>query len=287
MKKSISAALATTVLVCAACSSPVSVEEKTISLSNKGKAVALLNSIETGDRGAVAYVNPDKYTQHNLAVADGLAGFGALLQALPKGSAKVDIKRAFQDGDYVFTHTDYNFFGPKVGFDLFRFEDGLIVEHWDNLAEKAAPNPSGRTQIDGPTTVIDSDKTEQNKALVADFVDTILVNGDFAQLGRFIDKGDANYLQHNTGIADGLNGLGKALEEMAKQGIKMVYTKNHIVLGEGNFVLSISEGSFGGEHVSFYDLFRVENDKLVEHWDIIEPIPTKDRWKNNNGKFGF
>lgn len=287
MKKSISAALATTVLVCAACSSPVSVEEKTMTLSNKEKAVALLNSIETGDQKAVAYVNPDKYTQHNLAVADGLAGFGALLQALPKGSAKVDIKRAFQDGDYVFTHTDYNFFGPKVGFDLFRFEDGLIVEHWDNLAEKAAPNPSGRTQLDGPTKVTDSDKTEQNKALVADFVDTILVKGDFTQLGRFIDKGDANYLQHNSGIADGLNGLGKALEEMAKQGIKMVFTKNHIVLGEGNFVLSISEGSFGGEHVSFYDLFRVENDKIVEHWDIIEPIPTKDRWKNNNGKFGF
>lgn len=287
MNKRFSAALATTVLVCAACSSPVSVEEKTMTLSNKDKAIALLNSIETGDQKAVAYVNPDKYTQHNLAVADGLAGFGALLQALPKGSAKVDIKRAFQDGDYVFTHTDYNFFGPKVGFDLFRFEDGLIVEHWDNLAEKSAPNPSGRTQLDGPTTVTDSDKTEQNKALVAGFVDTILVKGDFAQLGRFIDDGDANYLQHNTGIADGLNGLGQALEEMAKQGIKMVFTKNHIVLGEGNFVLSISEGSFGGEHVSFYDLFRVENNKIVEHWDIIEPIPTKDRWKNNNGKFGF
>jgi len=287
MNKRFSAALATTVLVCAACSSPVSVEEKTMTLSNKDKAIALLNSIETGDQKAVAYINPDKYTQHNLAVADGLAGFGALLQALPKGSAKVDIKRAFQDGDYVFTHTDYNFFGPKVGFDLFRFEDGLIVEHWDNLAEKSAPNPSGRTQLDGPTTVTDSDKTEQNKTLVADFVDTILVKGDFAQLGRFIDDGDANYLQHNTGIADGLNGLGQALEEMAKQGIKMAFTKNHIVLGEGNFVLSISEGSLGGEHVSFYDLFRVENNKIVEHWDIIEPIPTKDRWKNNNGKFGF
>ncbi len=287
MKKSISTALATTVLFCAACSSPVTVEEKNISLSNKGKAVALLNSIETGDREAVGYVNPDKYIQHNLAVADGLAGFGALLQALPKGSAKVDVKRAFQDGDYVFTHTDYNFFGPKVGFDLFRFEDGLIVEHWDNLTEKAAPNPSGRTQLDGPTQAKDLAKTKQNKALVADFVDTILVRGDFSQLGRFIDKGEANYLQHNTAIADGLSGLGKALEEMAKQGIKMAYTKNHIVLGEGNFVLSISEGSFGGQHVSFYDLFRVDNDKIVEHWDVIEPIPTKDKWKNNNGKFGF
>lgn len=287
MKKGILAVLATTVLVCAACTSQISAEEKTMPLSNKAKAVALLNSIETGDQQAVSYVNPDKYIQHNLAVGNGLAGFGAVLQALPEGSAKVDVKRAFQDGNYVFTHTDYNFFGPKVGFDVFRFEDGLIVEHWDNLAEITAANPSGRTQLDGPTEVTDLDKTEQNKALVADFVQAILVKGDFTQLGRFIDDSEGRYLQHNSAIADDLSGLGYALEEMAKQGIKMVYTENHLVLGEGNFVLSISDGSFGGKHVSFYDLFRVENNKIVEHWDIIESIPAKDKWKNNNGKFGF
>ncbi len=287
MKKAILAVLAMTVLVTTACTSQISTEEKTMSLSNKDKAVALLNSIETGEQQAVAYVNPNKYTQHNLAVGDGLAGFAAVLQALPEGSAKVDVKRVYQDGDYVFTHTEYNFFGPKVGFDIFRFEDGLIVEHWDNLAEETVANPSGRTQLDGKTDVSDLDKTEDNKALVTDFVDAILVKGDFARLGRFIDDGDANYLQHNSAIADGLSGLGEALEAMAKRGIKMVYTKNHIVLGEGNFVLSISEGSFASKHVAYYDLFRVENNKIVEHWDTIELIPAKDTWKNNNGKFGF
>jgi len=287
MKKGLSAVLATTVLVCAACTSQIPAGEKTMSLSNKDKAVALLNSIETGDKQAISYVNPNQYIQHNLAVGDGLAGFGAVLQALPKGSARVEVKRAFQDGDYVFTHTDYDFFGPKVGFDVFRFEDGLIVEHWDNLAEKAVPNPSGRTQLDGPTEVTDVELTKENKALVADFVKTILMKGDFSQLGRFIDGGEKDYLQHNAVIADGLDGLGKALEGMAAQGIKMVYSENHLVLGEGNFVLSISEGSLGGEHVSYYDLFRVDGGKIVEHWDVIEPIPAQDQWKNSNGKFGF
>lgn len=287
MKKGISAALAATVMVCTACSSQVSTEDKAVSLSNKDKAVALLDSIETGDQQAISYVNPDNYIQHNLAVGDGLAGFGAVLQALPEGSAKVDVKRAFQDGDYVFTHTDYNFFGPKVGFDVFRFENGQIVEHWDNLAAKTAPNPSGRTQLDGPAEATDLDKTGQNKALVSDFVDTILVKGDFAQLSRFIDGEDEDYLQHNSAIADGLAGLGAAMKGMAEQGIEMAYTENHIVLGEGNFVLSISEGRFAGQHVSFYDLFRVDSNKIVEHWDVIEPIPAKDQWKNNNGKFGF
>ena len=254
-------------------------------MSNKDKAVALLSSIETGEQTAIGYVNPEKYIQHNLAVGDGLAGFGEVLQALPEDSAKVNVIRAFEEGDFVFTHTDYNFFGPKVGFDVFRFEDGLIVEHWDNLAEKAQnPNPSGHTQLDGPTHAEDLDETTENKALVAGFVDSILVNGQMDKLDQFID-GD-HYIQHNTDIADGLSGLGAALQAMAAQGISMVYTTVHKVLGEGNFVLTISEGSFADQPTSFYDLFRVENGKIVEHWDVIETIIPQGQWKNFNGKFG-
>lgn len=254
-------------------------------LSNKDKAIAVLNSIETGDSGAMAYVNAKNYTQHNLSVGDGLAAFGELLTHLPKDSAKVSIKRAFEDGEYVFIHTDYNFFGPKAGFDVFRFEDGLIVEHWDNLGEKVEkPNPSGHTQFDGATEITDIDKTEANKALVKNFVNDILVNGDMSKLAGYFD-GD-NYIQHNTSVADGLSGLGAALKSMAEHGIKMIYTTNHKVLGEGNFVLAISEGSFADKHTSYYDLFRVENGKIAEHWDVLETILPKDQRKNDNGKFG-
>ncbi len=67
----------------------------------------------------------------------------------------------------------------------------------------------------------------------------------------------------------------------------MNYNKNHKILGEGNFVLSISEGEFLEKHVAFYDLFRIEHGKIVEHWDTIEEIPTKENHKNKNGKFNF
>jgi len=253
-------------------------------ISNKEKVVALLKSIETGAQGPVGYINPNKYIQHNLGVADGLAGFGALLQQLPPNSAKVNTVRAFEDGDFVFTQTDYNFFGPKIGFDIFRFENGKIVEHWDNLQEKPAnPNPSGNTMIDGTTEIKDIDKTEENKTLVKNFVEDILVYGKMEKLAGYFD-GD-NYIQHNPNIADGLSGLGKALEYLASQGITMKFDKVHRVLGEGNFVLTISEGTFGDKHTSFYDLFRVENGKIAEHWDVMETIAPKDEWKNDNGKF--
>ena len=274
------------ILVISTFSATVSASDEGGKMSNKDKVIALLNSIETGDQSAVGYINPTKYIQHNLAVADGLAGFGEVLMALPKNSAKVNVVRSFQDGDFVVTHTDYNFFGPKVGFDIFRFEEGKIVEHWDNLDAKAADlNPSGRTQLDGATEITDLDKTFENKALVSDFVETVLVKGGFDHLTRYVSQD--TYLQHNTQVADGLEGLGNAIEAMAKQGIFMVYKQLHAVFGQGDFVLSVSEGTFGGDSVTYYDLFRVSDGKIVEHWDVIEPILPEEQWKNDNGKFGF
>ncbi len=258
-------------------------EVKMETKSKKEKVIELLKSIETGETKPVGYINPNKYIQHNLMVGDGLAGFGEVLSQLPKGSAKVDVIRAFEDGNYVFTHTKYNFFGEKAGFDIFRFENGLIVEHWDNLQEIAKKSVSGRTQFDGTTEIKDNNKTEVNKKIVKNFVNDVLLGNNPNKITDYISTEE--YLQHNPNVADGLDGLGKALEELAKAGMPMKYTENHMILGEGNFILSVSEGEFMKKHVSFYDLFRIENGKIVEHWDTIEEIPEKSNWKNNNGKF--
>ncbi len=252
--------------------------------SRKQQVVDLLKSIETGDAAPVAAINHDKYIQHNLAVGDGLAGFGAVLAQLPKGSARVNTVRVFADDDYVFTHTEYDFFGPKVGFDIFRFENGKIVEHWDNLQPTPAQaNPSGRSMTDGPGVATDLDRTEANKERVRGFVDDILVNGRMDRLAGYFD-GD-RYLQHNPQIADGLSGLSAALQALASQGVAIRYDRIHRVLGEGDFVLVASEGEFGGKPTAFYDLFRVENGKIAEHWDTIETIPPRPEWRNANGKF--
>jgi predicted SnoaL-like aldol condensation-catalyzing enzyme len=252
--------------------------------SQKQQVLDLLKSIETGDSTPVGYINPSKYIQHNLGAKDGLQGFGELMAQLPPNSARVNTARIFQDGDYVFAHSEYDFFGPKIGFDIFRFENGKIVEHWDNLQETpASPNPSGHTMTDGPTEVTDLELTEQNKNFVRQFVEDILVNGKLDKLAGYYN-GD-NYTQHNPQIADGLSGLGQALQAMAEQGITMKYDKIHKLLGEGNFVLVVSEGSFAGQPTSFYDLFRVENKKIAEHWDTVETIPPQSAWQNQNGKF--
>ena len=252
-------------------------------LTNKEKVVALLNSFNTKDKAPISYINPNKYIQHNLSVADGLAGFGDLMQHAPPQGFKAKVVRAFQEGDYVFTHTEYDFFGPKIGFDVFRFEDGLIVEHWDNLLEVQPPNPSGRTQTDGATDITDKEKASSNKQVVKDLLQNVFMNGQMDKIANYISP--TTYLQHNPNIPDGLDGLGSAMQMMAKNGMTMAYDKIHKVLGEGNFVLAMSEGKLGGKPTAFYDLFRLADGQIVEHWDVIAPIPPKSEWKNNNGKF--
>lgn len=252
---------------------------------NKQKVIDLLNSLETGDSAPVAYINQDNYTQHNLAIADGFAGFGALVQNKPAQGFKVNIVRAFQDGEYVFTHTEYDFFGPKIGFDIFRFEEGRIVEHWDNLQAPVSPTANGHTMIDGDTTLTDLDKTAENKTFIQDFVEKFLVGGDATIIPAYIKAN--GYVQHNPHIGDGLEGLQQALAYFAANKIGFSYSAIHKVLGEGNFVLVVSEGQMAGVHSTFYDLFRVEDGKIAEHWDVIEAIPAADKWKNQNGKFGF
>ena len=93
------------------------------------------------------------------------------------------------------------------------------------------------------------------------------------------------YIQHNTAIADGVSGLNAALTALAEQGIQMIYDETHLILAQGNFVLAVSEGTYGGAPTSYYDLWRVENGKIAEHWDVMETIADQSTWQNDNGKF--
>ena len=261
--------------------------ERKIIMTNKEKALALIGTFVSGDTAKAKELLAPGYIQHNLAFGTGADAFVAAVEGLAQAPVKTTVNniRAFEDGDKVFLQTVYNFAGAgeQVGFDVFRFDaDGKIAEHWDNLADKAAPNPSGHTQIDGTLEKKDVDK-EETRNVVAGFVGDVLRGENPDKLTSYYD-GD-KYIQHNTAIADGLSGLGAALETMAKQGISMVYNKTHMVLADGDYALACSEGTFGGVPTTYYDLFRVESGFIAEHWDVMETLADKSTWANENGKF--
>lgn len=257
-------------------------------MTNIQKALELINTFATGDAEKAADLLAEGYIQHNLAYGTGRDAFVGSVQYLASAPVKTTVNniRAYEDGDKVFLQTVYNFAGAgeQVAFDIFRFdENGKIAEHWDNLAAKAAPNPSGRTQIDNLAAIKDLDKTEENRQIVKDFLYDVMMGKAPEKTPDYFDNG--KYIQHNTGIADGLDGLGAALAALAEQGIQMIYDKVHQVLAQGDMVLAVSEGTFGGAPTAYYDLWRVENGKIAEHWDVMETIADKSTWQNQNGKF--
>lgn len=257
-------------------------------MTNIQKALELINTFATGDTEKAKSLLAEGYIQHNLAYGTGRDAFVGSVEYLASAPVKTTVNniRAFEDGDKVFLQTVYNFAGAgeQVAFDIFRFDEtGLIAEHWDNLATKADPNPSGRTQIDGTKELKDLNKTEGNRELVKNFLYDVMQGKRPEKTADYFD-GDI-YIQHNTGIADGLSWLGAALSALAEQGIQMIYTTTHQVLAQGNYVLAVSEGTYGGAPTSYYDLWRVENGKIAEHWDVMETIADESTWQNQNGKF--
>lgn len=249
----------------------------------KDQIHALLKGIESGDPASVTVVNEAKYIQHNPGTHEGSEGLAALFKRISQTSPRVNIVRIFEDGDYIFGHTEYDFANSNIGFEIFRFEEDQAVEHWDNIQRRQGPNPSGRSMVDGQTGISDLHLTEANRAKVQSFVENILIKRQLEQLDDYFNNGQLT--QHSPDIADGAEALRAALNSKSEQGYSLAYDRLHKVLAEGNFILSVCEGSKAGIHTSFYDLFRVADGKLIEHWDTTETVLPRSEWKNNNGKF--
>lgn len=234
---------------------------------------------------ARALVAPD-YIQHNVAVPTGADPILGFIPALKESGIALTTHRVITEGEMVVLHNTYDnaqALGAEtlVAFDVFRVADGQVVEHWDNLQVPPAATVSGRSMTDGPTEVVDLEQTAANKALVEGFVKDVLQGGAPERITDYVST--ETYLQHNPMVGDGLNGLGAALAAMAEAGQAMAYAETHIVVAEGNFVFAASEGTIGETPTAFFDLFRVENGLIVEHWDTVSEIPAD--MPHDNGKF--
>ncbi|MDX8051115.1 nuclear transport factor 2 family protein [Lentzea sp. BCCO 10_0798] len=215
------------------------------------------------------WVAPD-YRQHSSLIADGPEALRGLVANLPEGF-HYELARVIADGDLVALHGVYHGFGPQplVAFDLFRVRDGKLAEHWDALTPVVENTASGRSQTDGPAQPA-QENTDRSRELVKEFAQRILQDADYSVLTDYIST--ETYLQHNPEAADGLDGFGAAAAKWAQQGRNLVYKTVHQVVAEGDLVLLQSEGEFG-EPVAYWDLFRVQDGRIVEHWDVIAPIP--------------
>mgnify|MGYP005635710667 CR=1 FL=1 len=225
------------------------------------------------------------YKQHSTGVKDGKEGFIEFFEEFVKRNPKreIDIVRTIEDGQYVFVHVLQSLNDGEsqwVTADFFDTdEDDRIIEHWDVISEYSPMTPSGHTSIDGETIINDISKTDKNKQLVKNMINDVLFGKNPDRIDDYISN--EAYIQHNKQVPDGLENFKVLI--MAKNK-PLIYDEIVLLVGQGNFVATLCKASKEGKSYAQVDVFRIENDKIVEHWDNAEPVPPKEEWKNS-GKF--
>jgi predicted SnoaL-like aldol condensation-catalyzing enzyme len=126
-----------------------------------------------------------------------------------------------------------------------------------------------------------SPQEEMNKKTVVALYEKAINQKDFEAAAQYLGP---RYTQHNPMAADGPEGL-KAFLQFAKEKLPTFKADIKRVFADGDYVIlhvhtTAKEGDRGSAVI---DIFKLENGKVVEHWDVVQPIPEKS--SNTNGMF--
>jgi len=243
-----------------------------------------LDGIAGGNaRAAVLRNTGHRYTQHSTGVADGAEGFLAFFEPFVARNPKRDIEiiRIFEDGPWVFcsAYQSLNDGAAQwVTMDMFYTDaNGLILEHWDTIAPYTKDSLSGADMVGGTRDVDTSVDSAASKALVLEYTKQVLQEGQYDKATEFVSDSIA---QHATAIGAGVKGLQAWLASDAAGSYEMLFQ----LIGQGDFVATFGKRHASGKDIAVFDLYRVADGKIVEHWMNEEDISPRETW-GNSGKF--
>jgi predicted SnoaL-like aldol condensation-catalyzing enzyme len=132
-----------------------------------------------------------------------------------------------------------------------------------------------------PVLAADTQQMEENKKTVRALYEAVLNKKDFDEASKYLGS---KYIQHNPNAADGPDGL-KGFIGFLKDKFPNNRSEIKRIFADGDYVIvhvhAVREPGTRGNAI--IDIFRLENGKVVEHWDVVQPIPEKAA--NDNGMF--
>ena len=230
-------------------------------MTNLDKVRTVFQGVAERDAGlATRHLDPDRYVEHDPNVGDGVESVRRYVEALAPDE-RLALIRAYEDGAHVVTQADGRVRGDGVFFDVFRFEGGLIVEHWGFSAPSGPPNKSGHTQVDGPVEAGPEARTAANKAFVRDYYETFHIAGRHDLAGRYF--AGSPMVRHEPGVADGVEAFLRDLQVLTRD---RTIDEIRLFAGQGDMVFLAALGTHASAPCAYIDLYRVEKRTVMEHW---------------------
>src|SRR5256714_4651948 len=129
--------------------------------------------------------------------------------------------------------------------------------------------------------IMDETIQEKNKALVLDAFDTLFTKRDYAAAEKYWSP---DYIQHSAHIEPGRDGL----FNLIRSAPDTLRYEHQLIVAENDYVIVHGRFSGHGPPVAWIaaDIVRIENDRLAEHWDVIENEATKAESKSGLPMFG-
>ncbi|OJJ20809.1 hypothetical protein BKI52_09500 [marine bacterium AO1-C] len=211
----------------------------------------------------------EDYIQHNPFIKSGKVGLIEILEQLkqipPEPATKANNTLwMMSEGSLVGTYLKVDFMGKKqIVMDLFRIEQGMIVEHWDAIQEV-----NEQTFVEIPTVPVVENglqewDTAKNKGKVATYLQEVWQKQQYHHLDEFV----------SSDIIFHVPTLGKGYDELREYQQQRLLQKVHLVIAEGNFVMVQCSAVIQGEPHVLYVIYRLEQGKIVESWQVYQPIP--------------
>lgn len=228
--------------------------------------------IEKKDFTALDKYWKEDYVQHNPALRNGLAELKIFkLANVPLATS--EIVRCLGDRDLVFflERVTGLVATPLCFFDIYRMEDGKVVEHWDAFIPVDDSNPLGRSMFDGTLELGDPESTEATRAVAIKLITNVFILDHLDRLETYVHD---SLRQYTPGLTDGVDALRQHFRTSQWFTGAIDYRALRHVIAEGDFALTVSEATIGEDPYAIFDLWRIEDGKASDHWSLRQKIET-------------
>ncbi len=240
-------------------------------VNNKDRALAFYELISNRDAGPAVNMISSELKMSNWPMGSKYSELKHFLKAQASENSKIRIKplRAGQMGNSVFVHSIYAGLNSTSAIDILTFEKGKIVniEHYSETYQEK--NSKGIPTMEGQSKTLEVNKTGLYLGIVKSFMKKVAIDNSPNDILEGVND---DYLDHSAYV-DGAGSTSLenrfVYDENSKTAFKFDYHKMERIQGEGNFVLVESKATLNSEDVTVLDLFRLNRNRISEHWDVV------------------